>query len=227
MSAWDDEYGRGGIPSSIRQGPSGVLVWALGNWKFLTGSERPTSALDVGCGTGRNASFLAELGIDAFGFDSSATAIAMARERARSGSFRASLAFQEHDLRTGLPMSDSSCDLVLDIFVYKHLVDPGERAEYRHDLRRVLRDGGRLLLSLAGKDDGYYRACPLETVAGNPITVFDPAAKIGSVLYDINNLLFELGDVFDLEMYWAKHKEGIMHGQTYHRSTIATIWRLK
>lgn len=218
MNAWDLEYSRGGIPSSYRQEPSGALTWALANWRTLTGRDRPVSALDVGCGTGRNACYLASLGIDVLAFDSSERAIELARERACPARFLV------HDLSDGIPALNAGFDLVADIFVYKHLVDAGLRAAYRNELARVLKPGGRLLVSLAEPEDGYYGACPEPQPGRRPRVVVDPAAGIASVLFSLAELEAEFAGRFELEMAWRKRKPGPMHGTTFMRRTLASIW---
>ena len=79
MTGWDQEYVRSGMPSSFRDDPSGVVVWALTNWPTLDGLDGlPRRGLDVGCGTARNTLYLARQGIDMTGFDASPEAIAAA-----------------------------------------------------------------------------------------------------------------------------------------------------
>ncbi len=214
--SWDREYARAGIPSSFRDQPSGALVWTLANWRFLTGCERPAAALDVGCGTGRNACYLASQGLRVLAFDASPVALAAAQHRGGAAWLL------RHDLRDGLPAADATFDLVTDIFVYKHLVDTAGRARYREELARVLKPRGRLLLSLAEPEDGYYGACP-ELHPGRPRTVLDPIAGIASVLFTLDELQAEFA-AFRLEMVWHKQKPGRMHGAEYVRRTLASIW---
>jgi SAM-dependent methyltransferase len=223
---WNVEYSRGGIPSSYRQDPSGVLLWALANWNRLTSQPLPVQAIDLGCGTGRNSRHMAKLGISVVGLDYSTTAL----EQARNGS--ASLltrpVFLLADLAEGLPVKAGTFDLACDIFVYKHIIHREARLAYRKEIRRILRPGGYLLLSLADAHDGYYSTCPdisPNCIATQPRTVFDPMANIASVLFSFQELLAELSDTFTLSMSWHKQSQGVMHGTEYLRRTIATIWR--
>ena len=228
MSTWDSEYSRRGIPSSSRDDPSGVLTWTLTNWSHLTGGNLPSTAIDIGCGTGRNAMHMASRGISVLAFDSSETAVQSALERRRIAGLPNEPTFLKHDLTQGIPAQNDEFDLATDIFVYKHQLKPELRAEYRQELRRVLRPEGRLLLSLADRRDGYYDKCPdLDFTLGNPHTILDPVAGIGSVLFTLEELREELSDVFALEMSWHKVKFGLMHGERYLRRTIATIWRIR
>jgi hypothetical protein len=92
----------------------------------------------------------------------------------------------------------------------------------------VLRSDGVLLVSLAGSDDEYYASCPpLPENDYGARGVVDAEIGVGSVLFDLAQLEAEMGDHFRLEMSWHKVKRGPMHGRTYLRSTLATIWKLK
>src|SRR5687767_5287085 len=115
MIKWDREYSRRGIPSSFRDEPSGVLTWTLTNWHHLTGFSIPESAVDIGCGTGRNPLYMAKLGISVLAFDSSEVAIRAAHERSATASLKAPLKFLQHDLTKGIPANDGGFDLATDI----------------------------------------------------------------------------------------------------------------
>lgn len=223
---WDEEYGSAGIPSSFRDDPSGVLLWMLANWHFLSSREGPRSALDVGCGTGRNSIYLGAKGASVRAFDMSPRAIELAKERHQKSGLSDRVEFSVHDLDDGLPGRDSAYDLVIDIFVYKHQMRRQDRNKYRRELIRVLEPRGVLLLSLAGSDDGYYSRCPAAPPGDyGAAALIDPEVGVGSVLFDLDSLRAEMSDYFRLEMAWHKVKDGEMHGQTYRRSTLATLWR--
>lgn len=227
MTGWDAEYARAkaGMPSSWRGDPSGVVVWLVENWPRLDGPDGPPArGLDVGCGTARNTVFVARQGTEMRGFDSSAAAIETGRERVRAAGVDVEL--EVRDLRDGLPADDGELDLVLDVFVYKHQMQPSDRAAYRAELDRVLTPQGRVLISLAEPDDGYYASCPpFEDAGAGPHAVLDPEVGVGSVLFSLADLREEMAGAFELEMAWHKKKPGVMHGQTYLRKTLATIWR--
>ena len=221
MTLWDEEYGRRGIPSSYLDQPSEALEWAIANWRLLTGTGMPRSAMDVGSGAGRNSAWLERAGVRAVGIDSSRAAIDAARAR-HSGA-----GFLLRDLRDGLPGVDGEFDLALDIFVSKHLLEAGERAALRRELARVLAPAGRLLVSLAEPEDGFYAACPdfPGREGARPRAVIDPDTGIGSVLFSLEELRAEMSGCFALEMAWTKAKPGPMHGGVFERRTLATMWR--
>jgi SAM-dependent methyltransferase len=199
-------------------------VWAIENWRRLTGRRAPAAALDLGCGTGRNACYLASLGALVVGVDFSAAALARAASRAAASGNAPR--FVLADVSAGLSFPSGRFDLVSDIFVYKHLVDPAVRAAYRREVARVLAPGGRFVLSLAGAADGYYGQCPDVAPGRRPRVVLDPESDIASVIFTFAELMAELSGVFALEMSWLREKPGLMHGREYRRRTVASIWRV-
>lgn len=228
QNPWDNEYVNKGIPSSLRSEPSGVLLWLLNNLSDLGLNKTGLNVLDVGCGKGRNAIFLATLGNRVKALDSSRVAIDAASTNAEQLPNEVKPDFILNDLNEGLPDGNSYYDLITDIFVYKHQTNYELRVLYRKRLKQALKEKGILLLSLADKEDGYYSICPeVENDNQGLKTILDEEVGIQSVLFSITELIYELSPDFELEMAWIKTKNGRMHGQEYQRKTIATIWRPK
>ncbi|MCW2959823.1 MAG: methyltransferase [Thermoleophilia bacterium] len=110
---------------------------------FLAGgAELPQRALDLGCGTGADAVFLAEQGIETSGLDMSTTALALAKERAERHGVR--IEWLQGDVLQ-LPLEDGCMDLVLDRGCLHH-VAVSDQATYATEVARVLRPGGTLLV---------------------------------------------------------------------------------
>lgn len=113
-------------------------------------------ALDLGCGRGRNTLFLAKSGFVTTGIDIVPELISglnrQAEEQGLAGRVRAHC----QSVTEPWPLGDSSIDVAVDTFCYKHQIEAAERARYRAELARDLRPGGFYMLTLAGDDDGYY-----------------------------------------------------------------------
>jgi ubiquinone/menaquinone biosynthesis C-methylase UbiE len=108
-------------------------------WQAI-GDPRGRRALDLGCGTGRHALWLAGRGAEVTAVDFSA---GMLEEAARKpGAER--VRFVQHDLHLPLPFEDGEFDLVVSGLVLEHLrdLDP-----FFAEARRVLRPGGRAVVS--------------------------------------------------------------------------------
>lgn len=96
--------------------------------------------LDLGCGTGRHALWLAEAGARVTALDFSSGMLAAAREK--PGAER--IQFLQHDLRKPLPFKKAHFDLVLSSLVLEHIED---LAGFYREIARVLKARGRVLLS--------------------------------------------------------------------------------
>lgn len=224
-AAWDSEYVRQGIPSSHRDDPSGVLLWAMTNIRFLT-DNTVTAAVDLGCGSGRNAIALASEVKRVDAIDFSPTALDIARHRPGSDA----VTFIHGDVSKPLPFESDSFGLATDIFVYFHQLRDADRAAYRREINRILKPGGILLVSLATDNDGYYSTCdsgPLTDVESSVRLTWDPVAGVGNVLLSYSQLLAEFADLFTLQMSWIKQRHGVMHGNHFLRETAATLWVAK
>ncbi len=107
------------------------------------------TCLDVGCGAGLEALYLAWEGFEVIGVDSSEPALARARERAVAAGV-------EVDFRAGsvfdLPVAPASVDLALDRGCF-HCLDREDRPDYAREIVRVLRPAGLFLLRGARHDD--------------------------------------------------------------------------
>jgi SAM-dependent methyltransferase len=122
--------------------PSPELISALdGGWLPPGGR-----VLDVGCGLGSEAGYLASAGWQAAGIDVSEAAIA----RAADGNGDA--AFLRADARR-LPFRRHCFDAALDRGCFHYLPPPG-RPAYADELRRVLKPGGKLLLRVSLRTAG-------------------------------------------------------------------------
>jgi SAM-dependent methyltransferase len=109
----------------------------LAGW-FGEGLLTPGRVLELGCGHGRNATYLAGLGCAVDGVDFSARAIDWARERARRAGvlvdFRCCSIFDA-------AITDGSYDLVYDSGCFHH-VPPHRRKDYVELVHRAVRPGG-------------------------------------------------------------------------------------
>lgn len=110
---------------------------------FLAGlPELPSTALDLGCGTGGDAVYLAGLGIDTTGLDFSPAALELAKQRA--GERGVTVTWIEGDV-LDLPIADASIDLVTD-HGWLHHVRAEDQPSYAREVARVLTPGGLLLI---------------------------------------------------------------------------------
>ncbi|HVO10277.1 MAG TPA: class I SAM-dependent methyltransferase [Vicinamibacteria bacterium] len=108
--------------------------------RAAVGEVAGRAVLDLGCGTGRHAVWLAAAGARVTAVDFSEGMLDEARRKAGAAAVR----FLAHDLHRPLPFADAEFDLVVSALVLEHLCDLGA---FFAEARRVLRPGGRGVVS--------------------------------------------------------------------------------
>jgi ubiquinone/menaquinone biosynthesis C-methylase UbiE len=127
--------------------------------------------LDVGCGSGQEAVFLAKCGYDVIGVDVSTNALKIAEKLAKKAKVKV-------DWRQGsvynLPVPDASIDFINDRGLL-HLISEERRPKYAKEVYRVLKPGG--ILFIRGADSNWgkeFTPITEESINNNfPKSTFD------------------------------------------------------
>ncbi len=126
---------------------SGTPPWDIGRPQpaILRLAERGLiggDVIDIGCGTGENALYLASLGSRVVGVDASPTAIARARDKARKRGIEVSFVVAD-----ALALEDLGrrFDTAIDCGLF-HTFSDEDRPIFERSLRRAVRPGGRYVL---------------------------------------------------------------------------------
>ncbi len=157
------------------------------------GHVPPGRALDIGCGTGTNAIYMAQHGFQTVGVDVAWLAIWQARYKAWRA--RVPVTFHTGDvLRLGMPESPAvtvPVDLALDIGCL-HSLDAIQRPSYAAMLRRVMRAGGLYLL---------YTFGPRE-LPGGPVGLTPEETK-ATLRSDFRTIWIREGEEHGRRSYWS------------------------
>ncbi len=140
---------------------------------FRDGEIKPGRVLDVGCGTGENAMFLAENGCSVAGVDIAHRAIEIAREKAAKRHLHVD--FSVCDVLTlGSCFREGEFDTVIDSGLFHALTDE-ERPVYVKQVYRVLKDGGKyFMMCFSDKEPGEWgpRRVSKEEIIGSFVPLF-------------------------------------------------------
>ena len=133
---------------------SGVPPWDIGRPQpvIVELAEREAISgpvIDVGCGTGENALYLASRGLEVTGIDAAPTAIARARAKAQQRGLQAE--FLVHDALE-LESLGRSFETAIDCGLFHVFSDP-DRRRFERSLRSILRPGGHYFLLCFSEDE--------------------------------------------------------------------------
>jgi len=135
--------------------------------------------LDVGCGTGENAIYLASRGLTVVGVDAAPTAIARAGQKARERA--SSVTFLVADA-LALEALGREFDTVIDCGLFHAFADD-DRVAFERSLHGVLRAGGRyVLLCFSERQPGDYG--PRRVTRAEIRATFDAGWRVDSIVAD-------------------------------------------
>ncbi|MDE2887133.1 MAG: methyltransferase domain-containing protein [Gemmatimonadota bacterium] len=146
---WESFYAEGKrTPPFLRNVPDENLVGFVGQRRLESGS-----AIDLGCGIGRNAVYLAKAGFRVDAVDLSRTAIARGRQFAEEGRVHVNfIVGSVFDIR----LRENHYDVAYDSGLFHH-IPPHRRPHYLDTVRRAL------------KTDGFFGMTCFDTTGGQPV----------------------------------------------------------
>jgi SAM-dependent methyltransferase len=182
LQDWNEHYLRGELPWDTNEPDPHLMDLVKG------GIVKSGRALEIGCGTGTNAVWLASQGFDVVAVDIAVRAVEMARAKA-GGSAR--ISFVHADF-----LSDDSIqgpfDFAFDRGVFHVFDDAESRARFATRVASLLRPEG-LWLSVIGSTEGPPREeGPPRRSAIDIVTAIEPALEIVS----LRSTAFHGGDAF-------------------------------
>ncbi len=149
--AWDREYKEKKLVTGGDKPQADTLRFL----KFLKKEQKykveDKTILDLGCGMGRNANYLADMGNKVIGIEISKTALAEAKKRAID--LGVAVDYRLGDIGTPYDRADNSVDIVLDVTSSNALDEKG-REVYLKEVARVLKRGGYFFVRALAKDFG-------------------------------------------------------------------------
>jgi len=182
MTFFDNAYE--GVPTWDIGRPQGAVV------RLEAAGEIDGAVLDVGCGTGENAMFLAGRGHPVVGVDLARAAIDRARVKAAERGSPAR--FVVHDALE-LKTLGEAFDTVLDVGCF-HTLQPTDRRRYATSLRAALRPGGRMHL-LCWSDRNPFGYGPERLTRSAIRTAFIDGWSVESIEPEVLETRLSVGEV--------------------------------
>ena len=170
MSSWEDAY-KTVEPWDLGFPQPAIVELAEG------GEFKPGRVLDVGCGTGENALYLASKGFSVVGADLASRAIAMAKRKAFERGLKVD--FQRGNVLS-LDFDDGSFDNVIDSGLFHTFADK-DRPVYVEEVARVLASGGRYFMICFSEKEPANWGGPRRVTRGEIKTTFSPLFTINYI----------------------------------------------
>lgn len=179
--------------------------------------SKNASAIDLGCGNGRNLVYLArEFGLSGIGYDSSAAAI----KEARRLSDGLNLEYKVRSMAGALEVPDESQLLALDM-MSSHFLKEAERNFLRDEIHRVLKPGGFLFMKTFLKDGDLHTARLIKERPGDePGSYIHPVIGVQEYVYSEEELIAFLQEKFIVHKVYTSHKH-VSKGKAWKRRTIS------
>lgn len=149
-NTWEREYKN---PKLVTKN-DGPNADTLRFFKFLKKQKKlkleNLNVVDLGCGTGRNSNYLAELGNNVIGIEISKTALSLAKNRSGKIKF-GQVEYILGDIGEQFKIKSDWADLILDVTTSNSLDEKG-REVYLNECRRVIKNSGYMFVRALCKD---------------------------------------------------------------------------
>lgn len=148
---WEKEYEAQKLMTGGSEPQADVLRFLKAYKKSVreTGRIGSSRVLDLGCGMGRNANYLASLGAEVIAIEFANNAVREAARRAKV--MGVEVKYIEQSIGEKWPVESGSINLVLDI-TSSNSLNETERAVYLTEAARVLKPGGTFFVRALCKD---------------------------------------------------------------------------
>jgi len=176
-----------------------------------------SSAIDFGCGNGRNLFYLAEgFGMRGIGYDSSSAAIKEAIRLAEG----LPLIYQTRSMTGTFDIGDETQTIALDM-MSSHFLKKEERIQLRDEIHRVLKPGGFLFMKTFLSDgDLHTKRLIAEQPGTEENSYIHPVIGVQEYVYSEDELHAFLSEKFIVHKMYPSHKH-ISRGKARKRRTIA------
>jgi len=143
------------LPTMANTAPASGVVAFLDWVKKNTHIPNTARVVDIGCGQGRHAVYLAEQGYDVDALDYIEFARLRTRQLAQARNVAAKVKIHDADIDKIWPFSDNSFDLAIDSFSSIDIETKSGREMCRDEMYRTLKPGGYVLVSVCSADDEW------------------------------------------------------------------------
>lgn len=164
QAIWLQEHtDQAALPTMANVEPaSGVVIFA--DWLREQGVRYEGRAIDIGCGKGRNSTYLASLGYEVWAVDYIEPALDRAKKLAEERGVNGDIHFLQAEIDSHWNFDDNYFDIAVDSFSSIDIETKGGRKTYRDEMYRTLKTGGYAMVMVVSADDEWEK----EAIATHP-----------------------------------------------------------
>ena len=166
---WNDSYAAGDMPWDMGE-PDAALMEFVGS-----GAVAPGRALEVGCGRGTNAMWLARQGFSVLGVDVASLAIEQACAKAAGAAL--DCRFETLDFLSDT-VAGGPFDFVFDRGCFHVFDEPRDRGRFAERVASLLAPGGRWLSLIGSTEGGERDLGPPRRTARDAVGAIEPSLEI-------------------------------------------------
>lgn len=141
------------LPSIQESQPSGSVIFFIEYLKKNKVATTNQQVIDIGCGSGSNSVYMAELNNSVVAIDYIPEAIANTKLLAKEKKVVEKIAFYTQEIDRKWPFEENAFDLALDCFSSIDIETREGRDVYKKELLRTLKPGGYALITVVSTAD--------------------------------------------------------------------------
>ncbi|MFT5849880.1 MAG: SAM-dependent methyltransferase [Patiriisocius sp.] len=219
VAFWDQEYTNAEHLSMSVEAGSDLKKFTrwLERQSKRTYLNPTSSAIDMGCGNGRNLLYLAkDYGMHGVGYDSSGAAIKEAKTISEGHNLR----YEVRSMAGAITEPDNSQTFALDM-MSSHFLKKDDRELLRDEMYRVLKPGGYLFMKTFLKDGDLHTRRLIEENPGDEEgSYIHPVIGVQEFAYGEQELVDFLQEKFIVHKSYPSHKH-VTKGKARKRRTIS------
>lgn len=213
---WEEEHKKPRAIASIAgEKPSDSVVKFL---NYLKVKKLPFKGkvIDIGCGKGRNAIYLAQQGFEVYAADYIEHALDVLKKRAQKAGVLDEITLLNLDLSKKWPFKDNFFDLAIDCYSSIDMETKKGRETCRDEMFRTLKPKGLILVTCVSTNDSFEKELLKKSPGKEKNTVYWPGGKFEK-LYDENELRTFFTPSFSILQLKNFQKKSVLFGKEYDR----------
>ncbi len=216
QNIWEREYSAGHLMTSGDVPQPDTLDFLRFARKEKKITWETSTILDLGCGTGRNANYIAEDGATVIGIEIATNALELAKVRAKQKGV--TVTYIHGSIGESFPVPDTSVDVILDVMSSNSLTE-AERAVYLKEMYRVLKPQGLVYIKALCKDGDQNAKNLIKEFPGpEQDTYVMPEIGLVERIWSETDFRAYYGDLFTIERLEKKTNYSKFNNQSYKRN---------